>query len=286
MSIDLRSAKPSATPAISDDIEVIEDEFTPEITSDMSEKQRKKALKKAAANRKEAADKAFNKRQKFLKKRQAERKKAALKAQPMWRRAMRQVVSWGSLVLIIGGLFIAIFWAGLSVAFVRTGSMRPAYQPGDLIIVASPKIVQPQVGSVIVATPKIGEDQLPAIAHRIIKVNEDGSFTTKGDYNPEPDAWRDYPENVQRTVVAHVPMGWTKNPAVIAVGFTAAGLFMFWPTKPIAEDEEDLDSAEGPDGQSGDGDGDPNSDPGKANIDLADQPDPQKELVGPGSGRR
>jgi signal peptidase I len=121
--------------------------------------------------------------------------------------------------------------------------MRPTYQPGDLVVTVNSDLVKPKVGSVVVATPWVAGEELPAIAHRVVAVNEDGTIKTKGDYNPEADAWTDRQEDVDKTVVAHVPMGWIltamKSPFVIFGGISLFALMLFWPSAKKEEDDAD-----------------------------------------------
>lgn len=136
--------------------------------------------------------------------------------------------------VIIAALIAAIVLTGLSASVVKTGSMRPTYQPGDLVVTVNSDLVKPKVGSVVVATPWVSGAELPPIAHRVVAVNDDGTIKTKGDYNPEVDAWTDRPEDVDKTVIAHVPMGWImtamKSPFIIFGGLSLLALMLFWPS--------------------------------------------------------
>lgn len=146
--------------------------------------------------------------------------------------------------VVLAAIVAAILLTGLSASVVKTGSMRPTYQPGDLVITVNKDLVEPAVGSVVVATPFVSGEELPPIAHRVIAVEPNGAIKTKGDYNPEPDAWTDRPEDVDKTVIAHVPMGWAvdavKSPIVVIGGITLFALMLFWPSsKPEDEEGED-----------------------------------------------
>lgn len=145
---------------------------------------------------------------------------------------------WVVLALIVG----AILFTGLSASVVKTGSMRPTYQPGDLVITVNKDIVTPKVGSVVVATPVVAGQEFPPIAHRVTEVRADGTIKTKGDYNPEPDAWTDQPDEVDKTVIAHLPMGFAldavKSPVVIIGGIAIFALILFWPSSKKEDDPE------------------------------------------------
>lgn len=144
------------------------------------------------------------------------------------------------LALIVG----AVLFTGLSASVVKTGSMRPTYQPGDMVITVNPDIVKPGLGKVIVATPPVAGQDLPAIAHRVVAIEPNGDFKTKGDYNPEPDAWQDRPSDVDKVVIAHVPMNWVKNPLVIAGGIGALALIFMWPSSKKEDEDAADESAE------------------------------------------
>lgn len=146
---------------------------------------------------------------------------------------------WVVLALIVA----AALFTGLSAFSVKTGSMRPTYYPGDLVIAVNPDIVKPSVGSVVVATPKVAGEELPAIAHRVIAIEPNGNYKTKGDYNPQPDAWQDSPSDIQKVVIAHVPMAWSRSPLIIAAGIGVIALIFLWPSG-NKEDEEDDEEAE------------------------------------------
>ena len=147
--------------------------------------------------------------------------------------------------VVLAAIVAAILLSGLGASVVKTGSMRPVYQPGDLVITVNKDLVEPTVGSVVVATPFVSGEELPPIAHRVIAVEPNGAIKTKGDYNPEPDAWTDRPEDVDKTVIAHVPMGWAvdavQSPVVVIGGITLFALMLFWPS---SKPEDDLDEGE------------------------------------------
>lgn len=157
------------------------------------------------------------------------------KQQPGRKRFLKNCLFW----LVVLGLAASVWLTGLTVSVVKTGSMRPGIQPGDLVVSVSSKIVHPGVGSIIVAKPKVTGQELPAIAHRVIEINPDGTYKTKGDYNPEPDAWRDRPEDISSVVLFKVPMGWTRSPVTIAVGFGILAMVFLWPSAKKPEDESE-----------------------------------------------
>lgn len=69
------------------------------------------------------------------------------------------------------------------VLYIYSGSMTPAIQPGDLIVVAPP--TQPLRPGMIITLSVNGE----LVTHRLIAIGTDGSLATKGDANSAPDGW-------------------------------------------------------------------------------------------------
>ena len=109
----------------------------------------------------------------------------------------------GTAIYIVGGFFFAwLAMTGLGLAFqtdtpvvaVFSGSMVPTFYKGDMIIVSSPgsgitgmffgenKNQGYKVGDIIVFDAVKGGYKFPII-HRIVSVNSDGTFETKGDAN-------------------------------------------------------------------------------------------------------
>ena len=140
---------------------------------------------------------------------------------------LRKVIPW----LLILAIAAAIWVTGLTVAVVKTGSMRPTVQPGDLVVSVSPNIHPPDIGSIVATEPIVNGAPLPAIAHRIIGTRPDGTVITKGDYNPNPDPWQLHTPDLRSVVILTIPTQWTRNPAIIAAGIGALVLLVTWPTR-------------------------------------------------------
>jgi signal peptidase I len=109
---------------------------------------------------------------------------------------------------------------------VLTGSMRPAFAPGDLLITAPKAAADLQPGQVAVFTPP---GETAPYAHRITAVAgtpEHPVLLTKGDANPAADKWRARLDQAEvPVVVATVPhvgnaVLWAQNPVLRAI-FTA-----------------------------------------------------------------
>lgn len=111
-------------------------------------------------------------------------------------------------------------WQALSVP---TGSMRPTFSPGALVITHRVPIQSLKVGDIITHTNPL--TMRNTLTHRIIKIYKvDGTiptFVTKGDANPSPDP-PVVAGLVQGRMVAYIPLAgsvlmWAKTWAGIAV---------------------------------------------------------------------
>jgi len=73
---------------------------------------------------------------------------------------------------------------------VLSGSMRPAFSPGDMVVVMPEPVRDVHVGQVISYRIPVGDHHVQS--HRVIEVIRDGgrvSVRTKGDANTAPDPW-------------------------------------------------------------------------------------------------
>ena len=120
--------------------------------------------------------------------------------------------------ILIGFIIFYTVWLALALAgvgyYVPTGSMKPAFMPGDMVIIRPvtidelvEKCMKEEVKPVIVFdTP----NSSTPIIHRINKVvKEDGrvvGFQTKGDNNAVPDAYIVKPEDIRGMVIFRIPL--------------------------------------------------------------------------------
>jgi signal peptidase I len=84
----------------------------------------------------------------------------------------------------------AVFWLHLAFQPVLSGSMRPAFAPGSVILTRSSPASQVKAGDVIVFRPP---NHAAAYAHRVTSISGDPAHpvvTTKGDANPAADPWK------------------------------------------------------------------------------------------------
>ncbi len=99
-----------------------------------------------------------------------------------------------TVVLLVGtglccGLAVATLSLHLGFRPVLTGSMRPTYGPGALLVTRQVPVRNVHPGMIVLFTPP-GEHV--EFAHRIATVSGPASqpiITTKGDANPAPDPW-------------------------------------------------------------------------------------------------
>ncbi|MHB8467679.1 MAG: signal peptidase I [Acidimicrobiales bacterium] len=84
----------------------------------------------------------------------------------------------------------AVFFLHLGVQPVLSGSMRPAFGPGSLIVTRPIPTSAVHAGEVVMFRPP---GETAAYAHRVVSVSGSAGhtiITTKGDANAAPDKWR------------------------------------------------------------------------------------------------
>ena len=142
-----------------------------------------------------------------------------------------------TLVFLAVGVAAPLLHVGFSP--VLTGSMRPAYAPGDLLITVPADVSSLQPGQIPVFTPP-GES-VP-FAHRITAIAgtpDHPALTTKGDANPAPDGWRAVLNQATVPVVVFtvpslgIPLLWIQNPLQRALltgvfGLSITGSAVLW----------------------------------------------------------
>jgi len=91
--------------------------------------------------------------------------------------------------IVCAGLALMVFGFHLGIRPVLTGSMRPTYGPGALLVTRSVPVESVRPGMIVVFTPPGERVQF---AHRVTSVTGMPShpvITTKGDANRAPDPW-------------------------------------------------------------------------------------------------
>lgn len=165
--------------------------------------------------------------------------------------------------LLLGVAFLLLLGIGLlprtglyRVETVLSGSMRPAFSPGDLIVVTPEPATDVQVGQVISYHIPIGDQHVQS--HRIVKVVRRGAHPlvrTKGDANNAIDPWTARLDGTttwrMRLVVPNLGwlIVWLRSPLVRVLTVFGAplllamlGLWRIWRT-PDDEDFEELADA-------------------------------------------
>ncbi len=98
----------------------------------------------------------------------------------------------------------------MPVVAVESNSMVPTFSRGDILFLVGKNVSDLKVGDIIVYSP---EGQSVPIVHRIIAINPDGSFQTKGDANAGQLAFEKHvaSSEIKGLVVFVVPYaGWIK----------------------------------------------------------------------------
>jgi signal peptidase len=115
----------------------------------------------------------------------------------------------GVLLTIIAGFVFIKFAPGYDMYMVRSGSMEPSVNTGDMVIMGPN-------GGLLSGTLKPGkivtyEREGDLITHRIIAIQDD-MLVTKGDSVEEPDPWMVAPEDVRGVYIFKVPaVGYATN---------------------------------------------------------------------------
>lgn len=110
-----------------------------------------------------------------------------------WFRFLLSTVSRAYLVflftLTVTALLPALFgWHG---SVIQSGSMRPHVNPGDVVLSTKlPAEAAVPVGGVVKFSTPHAPGEVRTVMHRIIEDNGDGTYTTRGDANRDPDSGR------------------------------------------------------------------------------------------------
>ena len=124
-----------------------------------------------------------------------------------------------SLLSIIVGILLAFLVnqslalalsTSMPVVAVESNSMVPTFYKGDILVLMGVPPQDLKVGDIIVFSPS--EDQTPVV-HRIVKINPDGTFQTKGDANPGQLPFEKHvePDQIIGKVIFIIPyLGWFK----------------------------------------------------------------------------
>lgn len=158
---------------------------------------------------------------------------------------MRSVADWSRRVLawsIIGAVVIMLALgvlvprlAGATPYTVLTGSMKPSYPPGTLVVAKPIAAEDIRTGDVV--TIQLESGQSGFVTHRVVKVSTnlsgDQSFQTQGDANNVPDGDLRQPEQIRGKLwysvpyLGHVNNALTGQQRQTAVYIVVAGLLIY-----------------------------------------------------------
>src|SRR5262245_28712218 len=109
------------------------------------------------------------------------------------RLSVSRVAVWFVLSLALFAVMLVPF-AAFAASIVDTGSMRPAIGPGDVVVTRQLNDDTEILGRVVTAEdPSRGG----LLTHRIVRDNFDGTYTTRGDNNANPDSTPMPRENIR-----------------------------------------------------------------------------------------
>lgn len=107
---------------------------------------------------------------------------------------------------------VVITFAGLSATgvvkarVVLTGSMAPTINPGDVVLLASPSRLAPELGEVATYTARrFSGESVGLFTHRIIGGDAESGFIMKGDANAAPDVQRPKIADISGVVFFVIP---------------------------------------------------------------------------------
>jgi signal peptidase I len=133
-------------------------------------------------------------------------------------------------VVALGGLATWFSHEDYRLYVVKTGSMTPTYDAGD-VVVDRPASVGYQPRDVLTFDISGSGD---LVTHRFTHLDKQGRIHTKGDNNKVADSWELRPEQVRGVVTSHVPnLGYVivflRQPAGVAGVMTATlAVFLLW----------------------------------------------------------
>jgi signal peptidase I len=151
---------------------------------------------------------------------------------------VKSIVSWFALLAVLSILALTIVvprLTGSTPYTVLTGSMRPTYPPGTLIVVKPQDPETLGVGDAITFQKESGDPEV--VTHRIIESRQSSkgvrTFVTQGDANPSRDKNPVVVEQIRGKVWYSVPyLGYVNNVVTgqqraVMVSVVVGGLFVY-----------------------------------------------------------
>lgn len=129
--------------------------------------------------------------------------------------------------LLLGALAVGPHLFDYRTVVMRTGSMEPSIDPGDVLVLGSEPVASLEPGQILTfAAPVAGN---PVLSHRVMAVRHtatDTIVTTKGDANPVADPWQAQITDERVWHVVHVVpgVGW----AIAALHRPSVHLLSVW----------------------------------------------------------
>jgi signal peptidase I len=157
-------------------------------------------------------------------------------------------VSYGLLIAIVGFVLFLLFSPMVGIRFdtVLSGSMSPALDTGDMVVVTSVAPTELKVGDIIVFNSPIANG---LVCHRIIDVKQDSElvFQTKGDNNEDPDPFLVPSVNVVGKVQVDIPsMGYVvqylRGPFGLLLILSLLLAVIFIPDKDAAKQSKNMEN--------------------------------------------
>ena len=93
---------------------------------------------------------------------------------------------------------------GYTPFIVQSGSMEPAIETGSIVF-TNTKDTDVAVGDIVTYRIGVGTDMENRVTHRIVALNETGTFTTQGDANDNPDLHEVAQEDIIGTYAFAIP---------------------------------------------------------------------------------
>ncbi len=171
---------------------------------------------------------------------------------------------------------------GWSPSVIVTGSMLPAVEPGDIVVVAKVEPEVLRVGHVI----RFVDPSRPSrhLLHRITEVEQDGRFITRGDANPTADSTPVSRESVTgvarlRVPLIGLPVVWLREGHFLQLGL--ATLALVATVQLLTGVKNSLVDDDTPPGETSAAGPDPEQDPGEGTSDVTPAEDTAEDTPVP-----
>lgn len=123
-------------------------------------------------------------------------------------RAIKIAKGLGFVLLTVMLSFSLLSFAGIVKArIVLTESMKPAINPGDIVLSLNPDRMPPKVGDVVTYTARrFDGSAVASFTHRIVSGDAKTGFVVKGDNNPAPDTQKPKLKDISGVVFYVIPL--------------------------------------------------------------------------------